>query len=621
VCLDSESFDLKVKGNSRRLFMEKHFSLIKVGDKLGSLERFSGSSGVVFQSGEQIYAFPEELEGTVKELVESGGEISLSSFFENQTNIKNISLLSGKLIFIDPSTSVDERTLQFLGEELEEEIQLTYIFDSISQASVAISSSLNLRPLLNKVMSLSEEILNNEVSAVMLLDPVKKELYWEISRGEKSEFFEGSQTLPVGQGIAGYVAQTGEAVLINDVNKDPRWDGSYDEISGFHTRSMICVPVKFHGNILGVIEVINKKGGEFTSRDLRILEVLAAQTGAAIENAKIHGKLEEAYEDLKLLDKAKERVINHLSHELKTPLALISGVFSRVSKKLGKANLSALEKTINRGQRNVDRLLDLQAKIDDILNQKSVEEKERIISLIEDAASFVEELKEEDSQNTEILKHISKRIESLFSIEEIHMETILLNGFLDDICNEAITSMKGRDLNIIRNFEKGIHITMDRNMLKKICIGLLKNATENTPDEGKIEVTIQSEDNEIRIDIHDYGVGITSQNQKMIFGGFFHTQDTELYSSKRPYEFNAGGSGSDLLRTKSFSERYGFSVDFDSTRCKFIPKDTDICPGKISLCPFITEKSECFSSGGSTFWITFPVEKDVQEGSTNSWLR
>jgi len=608
VGLDSESFDLKLKGNSRRLFMEKHFSLIKIGDKLGSLARFSGSSGVVFQSGEQIYAFPEELEGTVKELVESADEISLSSFLANQTNNKNIFLLSGKLIFIDPSTSVDERTLQFLGEELEEEIQLTYIFDSISQASVAISSNLNLRPLLNKVMSLSEEILNNEVSAVMLLDPVKKELYWEISRGEKSEFFEGRQTLPVGQGIAGYVAQTGEAVLINDVNKDPRWDGSYDEKSKFRTRSMICVPVKFHGDILGVIEVINKKGGEFTSRDLRILEVLAAQTGAAIENAKIHGKLEEAYEDLKLLDKAKERVINHLSHELKTPLALISGVFSRVSRELGKANLSALEKTINRGQRNVDRLLDLQAKIDDILNQKSVEEKERIITLIEDAASFVEELKEEEhSQNTEILSHISKRIESLFSVEEIHMEKILLNGFLDDICNEAITSMNGRDLDIIRNFEKGIFITMDRNILKKVFLGLLKNAIENTPDEGKIEVTIQSEDNEIRIDIHDYGVGITSQNQKMIFGGFFHTQDTELYSSKRPYEFNAGGSGSDLLRTKSFSERYGFSVDFDSTRCKFIPKDTDICSGKISSCPFIKEKSECFSSGGSIFWITFPV--------------
>jgi len=93
--------------------MEKHFSLIKIGDKLESLARFSGSSGVVFQSGEQRYAFPEELERTIKELVESGGEISLSSFLEDQNNIKTISLQSGKLIFIDPFTSVDEHTLKF----------------------------------------------------------------------------------------------------------------------------------------------------------------------------------------------------------------------------------------------------------------------------------------------------------------------------------------------------------------------------------------------------------------------------------------------------------------------------------------------------------------------------
>jgi len=91
----------------------------------------------------------------------------------------------------------------------------------------------------------------------------------------------------------------------------------------------------------------------------------------------------------------------------------------------------------------------------------------------------------------------------------------------------------------------------------------------------------------------------------MIFGGFFHTQETELYSSRRPYEFNAGGSGSDLLRTRAFSERYGFSVDFDSTRCKFIPEDRDRCPGKISSCPFIEKKSGCLSSGESTFSIRF----------------
>jgi signal transduction histidine kinase len=589
--------------------MERHFSLAKIENKLQSLMRFSGSSGVVFASGEQVYACPEGLYENIGSLSESlGGEINLIDLSEHLTNIKTIPLHKGNLILIDPSAPLEECTLEFLGEQLQGEIELFSIFDSILEANMAISSNLNLKTLLNIVMSLSEEILNTEVSAVMLLSPDKKELYWEISRGEGSEFFQEKIRLPVGEGIGGYVAQTGEGVFTNDVSGDPRWCSSYDEKSGFRTRSMICVPVKYHGEILGVIEVINKKTGEFTPRDLRILEVLAAQTGGAIENARIHGKLEEAYEELKTLDKAKERVINHLSHELKTPLALISSALEIISRNIKKSNITKLEKPIRRGKRNLSRLLELQAKIDDIVNQRSVEEGESIIRIIEDAASFVEELSEEShGKNTEALELVSKRIRSLFKLEEIRMEKILLDEFLDNLCDETILSAPSRELKITRNLENEIVLNMDRNVLRKVCGGLLKNAIENTPDGGEIVINTKSADTVIRIDFYDRGVGVTPQNQKLIFKGFFHTQDTNLYSSRRPYEFNAGGSGSDLLRTKILSERYGFSVDFDSRRCKFIPEDSDTCPGKISSCHFIKKKSECFSSGSSTFSIKFPI--------------
>jgi len=594
--------------------MEKHFSLIRIENRLQSLTQFSGSSGVVFRSGEQIYAYPEELHKTVKESIKSEGEMGLAGSPGGITNTKTIPLSNGQLILIDPSTSLDERTLRYLGEELQEEVQITSIFDTILEANMAISSNLNLNTLLHIVMSLTEELIEPEVSAVMLLSQDKKELYWEISRGEKSDFFLDRITLPVGEGIGGHVAQTGESILLNDVSEDPRWCSSYDEKSGFETRSMLCVPVKFHGEILGVIEVINKKKGEFTLRDLRILEILAAQTGGAIENARIHGELEEAYEELKVLDKAKERIINHLSHELKTPLALISSVFEIISREVEGADITRLEKTIRRGKRNLNRLLELQVKIDDILNQRSVEEKERIIHIIEDAASFVEELGEKSKERiADVLEIISNRIESLYSVEETHMGKILLNEFLDDVCDEAIFSMGGRDLTIIRNFEKDLVLTMDRDVLKKVCGGLLKNAIENTPDEGEIEIRAKLEDDEIRIDFHDGGIGITPQNQKMIFGGFFHTQETDLYSSKTPYEFYTGGSGSDLLRIKIFSERFGFSVDFNSTRCKFIPGDMDRCPGKISSCEYITEKSECITASGSTFSIKFPASLNQLE--------
>jgi len=588
--------------------MEKHFALIRIGHKLRVLLSFSGCSAIAFESGELIYAYHKEPQDRIKELVASGGDISLTTYLEHCTNTKTFSLSSGKLIFIEPPPSIDDRTLEFLAEELEGDIKFASIIDTVFQSSMAISSNLNLNPLLHKVMSLSEEILNPEVTAVMLLNPRTEELFWEVSRGDKSEFFQRNITLPLGEGIAGYVAQTGESVLLNDVRKDPRWNPYYDEKSGFHPRSMICVPIKFQGKVMGVIEAINKKQGRFTSRGLRALEILAAQTGGAVANARIHEELEEAYKELKVLDKAKERVINHLAHELKTPLAIISGVLSRVSKKLQKTNIPGLEKTVNRGQRNLNRLMELQEKIDDILNERSVEEKESVINIIEDASSFIQELREDaDKQHGEILGLISKRIDSLYRVEEIRMEEIRVDKLLNDVCREAISAMQGRDLEIIRNIEEGLTVNMDKNILKKVCGGLLKNAIEKTPDEAKVEVTAKTVNGEICIDFHDYGIGITPQNQKMIFGGFFHTRDTNFYVSNKPYEFNAGGTGSDLLRIKVFSERYGFSVDFKSSRCKFIPKDIDICPGKISACQFIKEKEECFSSGGSIFTIKFPV--------------
>jgi signal transduction histidine kinase len=594
--------------------MEKHFALIRIGHKLRSLLNFIGCSAIAFESGELIYAYHKEPQNRIKELVASGGDISLATYMEHSTNTKTFSLPSGKLIFIEPSPSIDDCTLEFIAEELEGDIKFASIIDTVFQAGVTISSNLNLNPLLHKVMSLSEEILNHEVTAVILLDPRTEDLYWEVSRGDKSEFFQRNITLPLGEGIAGYVAQTGESVLSNDVCKDPRWNPSYDERSGFRTRSMICVPIKFQGKILGVIEAINKRQGKFTSRGLRALEILAAQTGGAVANARIHEELEGAYQELKVLDKARERVINHLSHELRTPLAIISGVLSRVYKKIQDIDIPGLEKTVNRGQRNLNRLMELQEKIDDILNERSVEETESVINIIEDAISFVQELRESaDKKYGEILGLISERIDSLYRVEEIRMEEIRADKILNNVCQEAISTMKGRDLKIIRNIEDGLTINMDKNILKKVCGGLLKNAIEKTPDQGKIEFTAKTVSGEINIDFRDYGIGITPPNQKQIFGGFFHTRDTDFYTSKKPYEFNAGGTGSDLLRIKVFSERYGFSVHFKSSRCKFIPKDTDICPGKISGCKFIKEKAECYASGGSVFTLKFPAPRNREE--------
>jgi hypothetical protein len=96
------------------------------------------------------------------------------------------------------------------------------------------------------------------------------------------------------------------------------------------------------------------------------------------------------------------------------------------------------------------------------------------------------------------------------------------------------------------------------------------------------------------------------ENQSRIFEGFYATQETLDYSSKKPFDFNAGGKGVDLLRMKIFSERYDFKIEMKSSRCPQIPKDGDICPGRISACPLCKQGKGCHLSPATTFTIFFP---------------
>jgi PAS domain S-box-containing protein len=313
---------------------------------------------------------------------------------------------------------------------------------------------------------------------------------------------------------------------------------------------------------------------------------------------------------IKRLEKAKERAINHLSHELGTPLSVIDAAMKRIPDLLKTRNTEKLHDLVERVGRNLKRLKDLKSKIDDILNEKPVLEKERILNLVDAAIALLDELKDEPLQKDAetIRQNIIKRLDSLHKIEEIRKETIVLDIFIDQVCQEARLSMKGRRLEIVAKVEQGIAVEMDPNVLKKVCEGFLKNAIENTPDEGQIEIELRNEDNLAKLYFHDFGIGITPENQKLIFSGFFHTQDTDRYASKKPYLFNAGGAGSDLLRAKLFSERSGFSVDFSSTRCRHLPSDKDECPGSISSCASIERREDCLASGGSTFSLYLPLK-------------
>ena len=432
--------------------------------------------------------------------------------------------------------------------------------------------------------------------AVFLLHPVSTELGKDEVR------------IPKDSGVTGWVFQNKSPLIINDAYSDSRFNPEVDKKTGFKTRNILNIPlINREKECIGTLQALNKKTGDFNEDDQAFLTSASHYMAIAIENAKL-------YEDLRVLDLAKERVINHLSHELRTPLAVIMAILSRVEREFDEAKITGLDNMLDRGRRNVKRLLDLQARIDDILNQKRVKEQKEILGLLQSTADLAWEFSQSyEGEGAEVLEFVSERLEALFCADEVQMEQVTLTTFLRDVYERSIASMGQRELNITLDLEEDLSLYMDKNVLDKVFSGLLRNAIENTPDEGTIKIYAKKEADQIRVGFRDFGVGITPDNQQLIFGGFFHTQKTELYSSKRACEFNAGGSGSDLLRTKCFSERLGFSVDFNSSRCRFIPKDEDLCPGRISKCQFVKNDSECMSSGESTFSIVFPPSSGVSK--------
>jgi diguanylate cyclase (GGDEF)-like protein len=138
-----------------------------------------------------------------------------------------------------------------------------------------------------------EEFLHPDTWSLLLVDEAKQELFFEIATGEGSAALKEIR-IKMGQGIAGWVAQTGEVVIVPDTSKDSRFFAKVDEKTKMETRSIVAVPVRFRDRALGVIELINCVGPEgFGERDLALLEVLADFAAIAMENARHVQKIHE----------------------------------------------------------------------------------------------------------------------------------------------------------------------------------------------------------------------------------------------------------------------------------------------------------------------------------------
>lgn len=156
---------------------------------------------------------------------------------------------------------------------------------ALSEAAMVLNSTLDLSQILNKNLSYILDILEVDRGTLYLLDPDRQEIWSRIITGDGMKEIR----LPYGSGLAGAVAVSGEAIILDDVYKDPRFNPANDQKTGYVTRSMLVLPIMNQQEVqIGVLQLINKRTGLFTDSDMEFAASLAGISAVAIENARLY---------------------------------------------------------------------------------------------------------------------------------------------------------------------------------------------------------------------------------------------------------------------------------------------------------------------------------------------
>jgi PAS domain S-box-containing protein len=492
----------------------------------------------------------------------------------------------------------------------------------INQALFRIARALHLYRGLDERLKLVtkevQDLMGVEGASVILLDEEKKEFYFHESIYDDDETGKKMKEIrfPADKGVAGHVYRTGEPLIVPDTAKDPHFFSQVDEMSHYQTHSMLDVPLQIQNRMIGVLCAVNKKEGAFDLPDVELLSAIANYVALPIENAAINEELKHSYQEVQSLNRAKDHVIHHLSHELKTPVSILAASLSLLRKKLSAIEDLNWDTILQRAQRNLDRLLEMQYQIEDILREKDYKTYYMLSSLLDACADELEVLVSEELEEKDIVRRLRQRIEELFGPHDSQPEVVSLDRYVAKKIKALEPRFAHRKCKVKTRISTVPAIWVPRDVLDKTVEGLVRNAIENTPDSGEITISVRNGEIGPELEIKDTGVGISEENQRLIFENYFTAHDTMQYSSRQPYDFDAGGKGFDLLRMRIFSERYHFRLNLVSQRCGLLSQDSEFCSGSIEDCVNSRQLQECRESGGTIVTVQFyPADRFSKEQS------
>jgi signal transduction histidine kinase len=335
----------------------------------------------------------------------------------------------------------------------------------------------------------------------------------------------------------------------------------------------------------------------------------------------IFEELKRSYAEVQRLNRAKDCVIHHLSHELKTPISILDTSLNLIQKRLAgiEGQDQSCQKTLVRARKNLGRLLEMQYEIEDILRKKDYKIHYLLSTLLDACADELEVLVSEKLGEGDIIQRLRQRIDELFGPRESVSKEIYLGEFVAEKIEEIRPKFVHSKCRIKTHISSTTQVWIPPEVLGKIVEALVRNAIENTPSGGLIDLMVRTGEEGPEFVVKDNGVGITEENQRLIYENYFTTYDPLQYSSRKPYDFNAGGKGIDLLRMRIFSELYHFNFHLISKRCCHIPQNADQCPGNPEECDHYKKSEEYQNDRGTIVTVQFyPADQLAEKEALES---
>ena len=385
--------------------------------------------------------------------------------------------------------------------------------DSLERAlklTAVINSTLELAPLLDIITQVAIELTDTASASIMLIDKDTGELRFKAVTGQNSADIKPF-AVPLEGSIAGVVATENRPLLILDAQNDPRWYQRVDEQSGFTTRSIIAVPMQIHGQVIGVLEAVNKSDDQQpTWEDVRVLTTLANQAAIAVENAELVEELQAAYDELNQLDQLKSNFIAIAAHELRTPLSVILGYATFLR------NDSA---GVAKEQADIvlESALRLRSLIDEMVNLREVDLGQAVLDL------------------------------EVFTLQD------LVAGTVEEV--HTIVDAKEQQL-LLSVPEKPVLIEADRKKMNIVLANLLSNAVKFTANGGRVGIQIGTQGSSVWFRVWDTGIGIPDGQIDRLFDRFYQVES----SLTRRYE----GLGLGLSIAKEMVDLHNGRIDVQS---------------------------------------------------------